>query len=73
MAAKHMRPLLELGQDELTDHLEELREEMFNLKFRNKMRQLDNSLKIRHLRRQIARANTLLTRLEMESEQESTK
>ena len=61
MASKEFQPLTEMSEDELESHLEELREEIFNLKFRNKMRQLDNPLKIRQVRRQIARTLTLLT------------
>ena len=61
MASKEFQPLTEMSEDELESHLEELREELFNLRFRNKMRQLDNPLKIRQARRQIARTSTLLT------------
>ena len=38
----------------------ELREELFNLRFRNSMRQLDNPLKIREGRREMARLLTVL-------------
>jgi large subunit ribosomal protein L29 len=38
----------------------ELREELFNLRFRNTMRQLDNPLKIRESRRELARLLTVL-------------
>ena len=36
-----------MSVDEITARVAELREEMFNLRFRNSMRQLDNPLKIR--------------------------
>ena len=42
--------------------IRELSEELFNLRFRNAMRQLENPLKIRETRRDIARLQTLLTR-----------
>jgi len=46
--------------DDIRLRLSELREEMFNLRFRNSMRQLDNPLKIREGRREIARLLTVL-------------
>ena len=46
--------------DEIRLRLTELREELFNLRFRNSMRQLDNPLKIRAGRREIACLITVL-------------
>jgi large subunit ribosomal protein L29 len=46
--------------DEIRQRLTELREELFNLRFRNSMRQLDSPLKIRQGRREIARLLTVL-------------
>ena len=46
--------------DELRQRVAELREELFNLRFRNTMRQLDNPLKIRESRREMARLLTVL-------------
>jgi large subunit ribosomal protein L29 len=46
--------------DEIRHRLTELREELFNLRFRNSMRQLDNPLKIRAGRREIAKLLTVL-------------
>jgi len=60
VAKKGMQTLVDMGADELAVHVGELREELFNLRFKNKMRQLDNGLRIRSVRRQIARAETLL-------------
>ena len=50
----------EMGPDEIRTRVGELREELFNLRFRNSMRQLDNPLKIRAGRREIARLITVL-------------
>ncbi len=55
--AKAMR---ELTADEIRMRLQELREELFNLRFRNAMKQLDNPLKIRASRREMARLLTVL-------------
>jgi len=46
--------------DEIQVRVAELREEMFNLRFRNTMRQLDNPLKIRETRREMARLLTVM-------------
>ena len=46
--------------DEIKGRIGELREEQFNLRFRNSMKQLDNPLKIRAGRRELARLMTIL-------------
>jgi large subunit ribosomal protein L29 len=55
--AKAMR---DMSPDEIRTRLQELREELFNLRFRNAMKQLDNPLKIREGRRELARLLTVL-------------
>ena len=55
--AKAMR---DMSPDEIRTRLQELREELFNLRFRNAMKQLDNPLKIRSGRREMARLLTVL-------------
>ena len=50
----------EMTPEDIRLRLSELREELFNLRFRNSMRQLDNPLKIREGRREIARLLTVL-------------
>ena len=50
----------EMSIEEIELRLGELREEMFNLRFRNAMKQLDNPLKIREGRREMARLLTVL-------------
>ena len=61
MANKGIQDLVDLTPEELAAQEQELREELFQTRFKNQMRQLDNPLKIRHLRRQIARVRTLMT------------
>jgi len=46
--------------DEIQLRVAELREELFNLRFRNSMKQLDNPLKIRTSRREMSRLLTVL-------------
>ena len=50
----------ELTLEEINQRVTDLREELFNLRFRNSMRQLDNPLKIRESRREMARLLTVL-------------
>jgi len=50
----------EMTPDEIRTRVAELREELFNLRFRNTMKQLDNPLKIREGRREMARLLTVL-------------
>ena len=52
--------------DEIRTRISELREELFNLRFRNSMKQLDNPLKIREGRREISRLLTVLGEKERE-------
>ena len=57
MKAKDLRTLT---RDELTQRLREAREELFNLKFQQKTGQLNNPLRIREVKKDIARLMTLL-------------
>jgi large subunit ribosomal protein L29 len=60
--AKRVKPtaIREMGPDEIRARVAELREGLFNLRFRNTMKQLDNPLKIRESRREMARLLTVL-------------
>ena len=52
--------LRELSAEELTAKEEELREQMFKLRFQQAIGQLDNPFKIREAKRDIARIKTIL-------------
>lgn len=52
--------LRELTREELVLKKRELDEERFNLNMRKSFKDLDNPLRLRHLRRNIARINTVL-------------
>ncbi len=60
MAHVKAEAMRSMSADEITQRVGELREELFNLRFRNTMRQLDNPLKIRETRREMARLLTVL-------------
>ncbi|MCH8924979.1 MAG: 50S ribosomal protein L29 [Proteobacteria bacterium] len=46
--------------DELTDSLMDLRKERFNLRFQKASGQLENTARVRQVRRDIARVKTIL-------------
>lgn len=46
--------------DEIETRIKGLEEELFNLRFRNAMKQLENPLEIRNVRRDLARLKTVL-------------
>jgi large subunit ribosomal protein L29 len=52
--------LREMTNDELARALDDMREELFNLRLRRRTGQLSNPLVLRTLRRRIARAMTVL-------------
>ena len=51
--------------DELTGHTRELRQENFNLRFRKSAGQVDNPVRIRLARHELARALTVLREREL--------
>jgi len=53
------RELRELSDEELAKKLRELKEELFNLRFQAATGQLDNPMRIRQVRREIARVQTI--------------
>ncbi len=57
-----MKPeqIRELGLDELRNKEKELQEQLFRLRFQKSLGQLDNALKLRETRRDIARVKTIL-------------
>ncbi|UCC44545.1 MAG: 50S ribosomal protein L29 [Candidatus Zixiibacteriota bacterium] len=54
------RALRELTRDELIQRQADLREELFNLKMRRSLKNLDNPLRLRTVRREIAKISTIL-------------
>ena len=53
--------ILNLAPDELKSKMSELKEEMGNLQLQKATHQISNPLRIRHVRRTIARINTLIS------------
>ena len=62
--------LRDLPEDELLSRLESSKEELFNLRFQLATGQLDNPMRIKEVRHEIARIMTVLTERELEEETE---
>ena len=52
--------LRELNDTELANRVREYREELFNLRFQNATGQLENTTRLNHVKKDIARCETLL-------------
>lgn len=59
------RELRELTREEVVLKKEEVEKEFFNLRIRQATRQIDNPLKLRELRRDLAKINTVLREHEL--------
>ncbi len=62
MKAKELR---ELTTDELNNKIDELRRELFNLRFQQTTHQLKNPARVRIVRREIARILTIIKEKEI--------
>jgi len=62
----------ELPVEELEIQLEDDKEELENLRFQQKLQQVENPLRIRHLRREIAQINTVLREYDLGIRQRET-
>jgi large subunit ribosomal protein L29 len=52
--------LTELSQEELAQKLEDLRQELFNLKFQHSTGQLENPMRVKQTKKDIARVLTFI-------------
>jgi large subunit ribosomal protein L29 len=65
--AKPLKPrdIREMTLTEITMKLSDLEEELFNLRFRNAMKQLDDPLRIRIVKRDVARLKAIIREHEL--------
>jgi len=63
-----VREIRDLGEVELMEKLESLKEELFNLRFQLATGQLDNPMRIKQARHEVARILTVLREREIEAE-----
>ena len=66
-----VRELRDLGDPELLERLESNKEELFNLRFQLATGQLDNPMRIKHVRHEVARILTILRERDLEAEPEA--
>lgn len=55
----------DLSTQELEDKVQDLKEELFNLRFQNATNQLDNPMRMASVKKEIARAKTVLKEKEL--------
>ena len=55
----------DLSMQEITDKIQDLKEELFNLRFQNAMNQLDNPMRIAAVKKDIAKLKTVLKEQEL--------
>ncbi len=65
MKAKEIR---EMSLVELNQKLSDLKAELFNLRFQLAVNQLDNPMRIKAVKKDIARINTVIRELELKAE-----
>ena len=57
----------ELSREEIEKKIKELKEELFNLRFQHAINQLDNPIRLKHVKKDIARSMTILRERELSS------
>jgi large subunit ribosomal protein L29 len=67
-----MQELRDLGDEELFERLEADKEELFNLRFQLATGQLDNPMRIKDVRHEVARILTIVTERGSQQEQDAT-
>ena len=55
----------DLSAQEIVDKIQDLKEELFNLRFQNAMNQLDNPMRIAAVKKDIAKLKTVLKEQEL--------
>jgi len=60
----------ELSKEELVNKIKDLKEELFNLRFQHAINQLDNPIRLKYVRKDIARSLTILRERELKAKSE---
>ena len=69
MKASELLKLRELTDAELAKKLEDLKEELFHLRFQHAINQLDNPMRIKAVKKDIARIKTVMRQMELKNVQ----
>ena len=64
----YLNGILDKTQDELKNDLVSAKKELFNLRFQNATNQLDNTARIKEVRKNIARIQTIITQKQRAAE-----
>lgn len=64
---EYVKELTAKSAEELKNELVTAKKELFNLRFQNATNQLDNTARIREVRKNIARIQTVMTKKQMEA------
>ena len=59
--------LRKMSNEELEQKLKDLKSELFNLRFQNAINQLENPMRIKAVKKDIARVSTILRQRELDS------
>ena len=62
----NIKEVRELNNQELVQNIDSLKEELFNLRFQQATGQLENPMRLREIKKTIARIKTVLTERENE-------
>ena len=68
MKANELIKLREMTDVELNNKLAKLKEELFNLRFQNAINQLENPMRLKAVRKEIAVVKTILRERELKAE-----
>jgi len=63
--------LRELSLSELSEKLADLKKELFNLRFQQAINQLENPMRIKAVKKDIARVNTVMRMIEIQNSKET--
>ena len=58
----------ELSHDELEKKVKDLKQELFNLRFQHAINQLDNPMRLKSVKKDIARTMTVLREIELKAQ-----
>ncbi|HOB36583.1 MAG TPA: 50S ribosomal protein L29 [Candidatus Avimonas sp.] len=67
MKASKLEKIREMNQDELQAKLKDLKEELFNLRFQHAINQLDNPMRLKAVKKEIAIVKTIIRENELKS------
>jgi len=62
--------IMELSKEEIEKKIKELKEELFNLRFQHAINQLDNPMRLKYVKKDIARSMTILRERELRAKSE---